>query len=350
MENALNDATPLGDSTSATASVPSAESASTGNSTPPEDSTTATDSIPIANTAPTEVPTLTEDPVQTGDSTPPEVSAPVAAAVTASSATDSVPSAEPAPTPPKTAGWASVDEVPAQHFALFLPWIHLGLPKEVISENAEELGLSNEQKEVLLAANTIKDNDEHIQDVYRTYFELFKDVRIARNIAKWFQASKYSLFIDFIPEYHEFFDGKSNVIPYLLFQEADPEAFEVYKNEILNHPTHDNINFKVSSNLPIVEIVKALEEHVSDPVYKNIAAEVKEMYKKGGILHFWAARCIFFIKFIMIRPERRRPKDWLLEFLTACSYHPKTRPFASFINPGYKDKLGKLYFTYSSNT
>lgn len=114
----------------------------------------------------------------------------------------------------------------------------------------------------------------------------------------------------------------------------------MYKNEIINNPTRQNIILKLSANLPIVQVIKALQEHPTDPVYRVIANEAKQICEKGGALHLWAARCIFLLRFVTLQPQLRRPKDWLLEFFMACSYHPTTRPFASFIHPGYKVELG----------
>lgn len=93
---------------------------------------------------------------------------------------------------PIVSGWSSIDEAPVEHLVLFLPWIHLSLPKETICKYATELGLNLEQRDALLAAHAVDNDGVSVNRAMKVYVELFKDERIARNIVKWYQLRGFS--------------------------------------------------------------------------------------------------------------------------------------------------------------
>uniref|UniRef100_A0A914YXD9 Uncharacterized protein n=1 Tax=Panagrolaimus superbus TaxID=310955 RepID=A0A914YXD9_9BILA len=224
-----------------------------------------------------------------------------------------------------------IDELPLQHILLFLPWIQKELPKEKIHKLYESFGMTEGQRDELIDSMAIKDGDAHVKDIFDAYHKIFQsDLKVAHWIARWFIQESNSL-----------------MAKRMLFDNIDPGAFRVYKNEFIENPTRPDIVPKLATQIPIIEIADSLKRHVTDQKYKEVADNAREMYQKNSLSSMWFARCTFLINFITVKPNTRKPEYWLNEFFAACSYHPRTRVYPFYIDRYYKTRLGWFLLSHA---
>uniref|UniRef100_A0AC35GD91 RNA helicase n=1 Tax=Panagrolaimus sp. PS1159 TaxID=55785 RepID=A0AC35GD91_9BILA len=219
-------------------------------------------------------------------------------------------------------GYRTIDEIPAQHIRLFSPWIF-----DESMKLMEVYGnvLNSTDRNLLQNALSEKDEDRRITKLFDASVKILsEDVKARIVLQRFFESSEEA----------------SALKKFIMFNDSHPGAFQMYSDQILNHPRCSNLVDKIAGILylpPVIDYFLTCTESS----YRSVAESIKKNLHKDTFVGLWKLRNQLLFGIVRADAIKRKPEWWFYEFVKACNTHPKSRVFASLLVPKLKDTLNE---------